>query len=165
MHMFGSLRRMRLLLPVALLLPIAIPAPAQSGDDIAKVVSLMNADGYNFNSTNSKSVWVIHFAGSNLKDIRAGVTISPQPAATLVVFVTVAAKRRLPVTTDFMRLLLEQNEKMDRVKIGFDSDGDLTVRIDARLRVTDAAEFKSIIDQAKNASDELYGMIEPQLTP
>ena len=78
---------------------------------------------------------------------------------------TVAAKRRLPVTTDFMRLLLEQNEKMDRVKIGFDSDGDLTVRIDARLRVTDAAEFKSIIDQAKNASDELYGMIEPQLTP
>jgi len=31
--------------------------------------------------------------------------------------------------------------------------------------VTDAQEFKSIVDQAKNASDELYGMIEPQLAP
>jgi hypothetical protein len=165
MEAFWPLRTMRLLLAAALLLPFAVSAAAQSGDDIAKVISLMNADGYNFNATNSKSVWVIHFAGSHLKDIRAGVTISPQPAATLVVFVTVAEKRRLPVTTDFMRLLLEQDEKMDRVKIGFDSEGDLTVRIDARLRVTDAAEFKSIVDQAKNASDELYGMIEPQLTP
>jgi hypothetical protein len=165
MRTFRSLRMMRLLLPVALLLPFALPAPAQSGDDIAKVVSLMNADGYNFNATNSKSVWAIHFAGNNLKDIRVGITISPQPAATLVVFVTVAQKRRLPTTTDFMRLLLEQNEKMDRVKIGFDSEGDLMVRVDARLRVTDAAEFKSIVDQAKNASDELYGMIESQLAP
>jgi hypothetical protein len=156
---------MRLVLPAALLLPFALPAPAQSGDDIAKVISLMNADGYNFNATNSKSVWAIHFAGNNVKDIRVGVTISPQPAATLVVFVTVAEKRRLPVTTDFMRLLLDQNEKMDRVKIGFDGEGDLMVRIDARLRVTDAAEFKSIVEQAKNASDELYGMIEPQLAP
>ena len=164
MQSFWPLRMMRLLLPMVLLL-FAVPAGAQSGDDIAKVISLMNADGYNFNATNSKSVWAIHFAGNNVKDIRVGVTISPQPAATLVVFVTVAEKRRLPVTTDFMRLLLEQNEKMDRVKIGFDGEGDLMVRIDARLRVTDAQEFKSIIDQAKNASDELYGMIEPQLAP
>lgn len=159
------LRMLRFLLPAALMLPFAVPAPAQSADDIAKVVSLMNADGYNFNKTKSSSVWVIHFAGINLKDIRVGVTISPKPAATLVVFVTVAEKRRLPVTTDFMRTLLEENEKMDRVKIGFDSEGDLAVRIDARLRVTDAEEFKSIVEQAKNASDELYGMIQPQLAP
>jgi len=163
MQAFWPQRMVRLLLPTALLL-FVLPARAQSGDDIAKVISLMNADGYNFNATNSKSVWAIHFTGSHLKDIRAGVTISPEPA-TLVVFVTVAEKRRLPVSTDFMRLLLEQNEKMDRVKIGFDGDGDLTVRIDARLRVTDAQEFKSIVEQAKNASDELYGMIEPQLAP
>lgn len=165
MRSLGVLRIARFILPVALLLSLATPAPAQSADDIAKVVSLMNADGYNRNNTKSNSVWVIHFAGIDLKDIRVGVTISPKPAATLVVFVTVAEKRRLPVTTDFMRTLLEENEKMDRVKIGFDSEGDLAVRIDARLRVTDAAEFKSIVDQAKNASDELYGMIEPQLTP
>ena len=165
MQAFRSSLVTRLLLSLALLQPFAVPARAQSGDDIAKVISLMNADGYNFNATNSKSVWAIHFKGNNLKDIRVGITVSPEPAATLVVFVTVAEKRRLPVTTDFMRKLLEEDEKMDRVKIGYDGDGDLTVRVDARLRVTDAQEFKSIVDQAKNASDELYGMIEPQLAP
>jgi hypothetical protein len=160
-----SARAIRLLLAVVLLLPFEATSRAQSSNDIAKVISLMNADGYTFNNTKSNSVWVIHFVGQNLKDIRVGITISPEATATLVAFVTVVEKRRLPVTTDFMRALLEQNQKMDRVKIGFDSDGDLALRIDAKLRVTDAAEFKSIVDQAKNASDELYGMIESQLAP
>lgn len=165
MQALGSSRVVRLLLSVVLLGIFAGAARAQSGDDIAKVISLMNADGYNFNTTKSKSVWAIHFAGTNLKDIRVGVTVSPEPNSTLVVWVTVAEKRRLPVTVDFMHMLLEQDEKMDRVKIGFDGDGDLTVRIDARLRVTDAQELKSIVDQVTRASDDLYGMVQPQLAP
>jgi hypothetical protein len=51
------------------------------------------------------------------------------------------------------------------VKVGLDADDDLSVRIDAPLRLADATEFKDIVTQIKNASDEIYGKIEPQLLP
>ena len=156
----------------AFLIPFAVPAAAQSSAaaaqssaaDAAKVVGLMQADSYTFHATNSPTVWTIHFAGTHIKDIKVVVAVGDGPDTTLVVFVTVAEKRRMPVTTDFMRNLLEQNHKLNRVKIGFDKDGDLEVDIDAKLRVTDAAEFKDIFTQVRDASDQIYGMIEPQLS-
>jgi len=157
--------RVRLLLLAALLVPVAAPAAAQSDADIAKVVSLMQAGNFNYQTTRSSSVWTIHFIGSHLKDIKVVVAVGGQSDINLVVFVTVTEKRRMPISTDFMRMLLEENHNLDRVKIGYDADGDLEVRVDAMLRVTDAAEFQSIINQVKTSSDEIYGTIEPQLLP
>lgn len=141
-----------------------LAARAQSAADIAKVVYLMQADNYSFKTTSSPSVWTIHFAGDHLKDIKVVVAIGSGNDAQIVVFVTVTPKSTMPVTTDFMRHLLEQNHNFDRVKIEYDGDDDLSVRIDAKLRVTDAAEFKEIVDQVKNVSDELYGDVESQLS-
>lgn len=155
----------RLLLSAALIVPFAVTAHSQSDADIAKVVSLMKADSYGYNTTSSSSVWSIHFTGTHLKDTKVVIALGGPPDSLLVVFVTVTEKRHMPVTTDFMRALLEENHKLDRVKIAYDADGDLEVRIDATLRVIDAEEFKTIVDQVKNASDELYGKIEPQLAP
>jgi hypothetical protein len=39
------------------------------------------------------------------------------------------------------------------------------VRIDAPLRIADATELHDIVTQIKNASDEIYGQIEPSLLP
>jgi hypothetical protein len=83
----------------------------------------------------------------------------------MVIFVTVVEKRRMPVTTDFLHTLLKFNHEFDRVKVGLDADDDLSVRIDAPLRLADAQEFHDIVTQIKNASDEIYGKIEPQLLP
>jgi hypothetical protein len=154
-------RSVRLLLLATLLSPLA--APAQSAADLAKVVSLMQADSYSYKTTTSPSVWTIHFAGDNLKDIKVVVAVGSGDDPAVIVFVTVTEKKTMPVTTDFMRTLLQQNHQMDRVKIAYDADGDLEVRIDATLRVTDAPEFKGIVDQVKNVSDELYGDIKSQL--
>jgi hypothetical protein len=151
----------------ALSMPVglAMPAFSQSAADDARVVGMMKSDGIAFNKTNSPSVWVIRSKGANLLDIKEVVALGGGTGddATLVVFVTLAEKKQVPASVDFMRTLLEQNHKMDRVKIGFDNDGDLEVRIDAMLRVTDAKEFKWIADQVMNASDQLYGMIQSQL--
>jgi hypothetical protein len=159
------MRPVRLLPLAALLLPLAVQSPTQSADVVAKVVSLMQADNYTYHNTNSPSVWTIHFTGAHLKDIKVVVAVGSGDDSSVIAFVTVTEKRRMPVTTDFMRTLLEENHKLDRVKVGYDADGDLEVRIDAMLRVTDAPEFKNIVDQVKNASDEIYGLIEPQLAP
>jgi hypothetical protein len=131
-----------------------------TNDSAAKVVNLMQVDSYNFQNTKSPNVWMIRFAGDHLKDIKVVVTVKD---STMVVFVTLVQNQRMPVTTDFMRTLLEQNHELDRVKVGYDRDGDLSVRIDGNVRVMDATEMRDIVNQVRNASDEIYGMIEPSL--
>lgn len=142
-------------------LPIASNAAGLSTTDSAtKVVNLMQADSYNFFNTKSPTVWMIPFAGDHLKNIRVVVTVKDQ---TMVVFATIVDNQHLPVTTDFMRTLLEENHELDRVKVGYDREGDLSVRIDGSVRVMDAAELRDIVNQVRNASDEIYGIIEPSL--
>jgi hypothetical protein len=159
-HRFARTARLWLLLSF-FLLPLGARAKSISTDDsAAKIVSLMRADSYNYLSTKSPSVWMIPFTGDHLKNIKVVVTVKD---STMVVFVTVAENQHLPVTTDFMRALLEQNHELGRVKVGYDHEGDLSVRIDGSVRVMDAAELREIVNQVKNASDEIYGMIEPSL--
>jgi hypothetical protein len=157
-------RTMRLLLLALLLCPAAGYLSAETANQNAeKALSLLRADNFDFRSTNSPTVWSIHFPGNHMKDIKVVVAVGDDPHTSLVVFVTVAEKKRLPITTDFMRALLKEAHNVDRVKIEFDRDEDLSVRIDAALRITDAAEFKFIVNQVEHVSDELYGMIQPQL--
>ena len=155
----------RLCLFAALLFSLVLPMAAQTSDQgIAKMVSLMQANNYNFVTTKSPTVWVIHFTGTHLKDIKVILALDTDNSQ-MVIFVTVVEKRRMPVTTDFLHQLLKYNHEFDRVKVGLDADDDLSVRIDAPLNIADASEFKDIVTQIKNASDEIYGKIEPQLLP
>jgi hypothetical protein len=155
----------RLCLFAALLFSLVLPMAAQTSDQgIAKMVSLMQANNYNFVTTKSPTVWVIHFTGTHLKDIKVILALDVDNNQ-MVIFVTVVEKRRMPVTTDFLHQLLKYNHEFDRVKVGLDADDDLSVRIDAPLRLADASEFNDIVTQIKNASDEIYGKIEPQLLP
>ncbi len=155
----------RLCLFAALLFSLVLPMAAQtSTEGVTKMVSLMQANNYNFITTKSPTVWVIHFTGTHLKDIKVILALDTDNDQ-MVIFVTVVEKRRMPVTTDFLHTLLKFNHEFDRVKVGLDADDDLSVRIDAPLRIADAAEFKDIVTQIKNASDEIYGKIEPQLYP
>jgi len=161
-------RVMRGTLGVALLTAVfslALPARAQSVDaNIAKVVRLMKADAYNYVASSSPSVWSIHFTGKNLTDIKVILAVATDQGSDLmVVFVTVAEKKRLPVTTDFMRKLLNENHTLDRVKVGYDADGDLFVRADSNVRVLDEAEFKDMVDQVEKSADEVYGIVQPSL--
>ncbi|HEX3891538.1 MAG TPA: hypothetical protein VHW46_03110 [Terracidiphilus sp.] len=157
---FAPWARLCLVLPVFLLPNGARAAGLSTTDSAAKVVTLMQADSYNFLNTKSPTVWMIPFAGDHLKDIRVVVTVKD---STMVVFATIVENQHMPVTIDFMRTLLEQNHELDRVKVGYDHEGDLSVRIDGSVRVMDAAELREIVTQVRNASDEIYGMIEPNL--
>jgi hypothetical protein len=165
MHSRRALSLARLCLYAALLLSLVLPMAAQtSSDGAAKMVSLMQANSYNFVTTRSPTVWVIHFTGTHLKDIKVVLALDTANNQ-MVIFVTVVEKRRMPVTTDFLHTLLKFNHEFDRVKVGLDADDDLSVRVDAPLRLADATEFHDIVNQIKNSSDEIYGKIEPQLLP
>jgi len=164
-----------LILMSAALLSAAPPLHAQTPADKAaaqalvdnteKLVRLMKEDGYSYIPTSSPTVFVIHFTGEHLKDIKVILAIGSDQDSDLVVFVTVTPKATMPPTTDFRFKLLKANHDYDQVKVGFDGDDDLSVRIDASMRLADATYLKNIVNQVKNASDEIYGDIQPSLLP
>jgi len=159
------LRFTRLCLFAALLFSFTLPMAAQSsGDGISKMTSLLQASNFNFKTTSSPSVWVIHFTGSHMNDIKVVLALDTANNQ-MVIFVTVVQKRRMPYTADFFHTLLKFNHQYDRVKVGLDADDDLSVRIDAPLNIADVQELRDIVNQVKNSSDEIYGTIEPQLLP
>ena len=160
-HTHGFARRLSLL-GVVLLAAIA-PALAQSASDNAtKLVELLKECGYDYRTTKSPTVWSVHFNGKHLKDVKVILAVNE---TLLVTFVTVVEKRRMPITVDFRGALLDYNHQYDRVKVLFDGDGDLSVRIDSSTRILDAGELRTVIEQVESASDEIYGKVEPKLLP
>jgi hypothetical protein len=148
----------------ATLLVLPSSALGQSANDGVKLVGLMQACKYDYHTTRSPVTWFIRFNGDHMKEIPVILSYGSDPVE-LVVFVTVVKKQRMPVNTDFMRTLLQQNHLFDRVKIAFDADGDLEVRTDSPFRLTDAQDLRDIVNQVKNTANEVYGVIEPNLLP
>jgi hypothetical protein len=141
---------------------------AQCQAAISKLTSMLTADGYTYYSTNSPTVFTVHLQRDHMQKIKLIMALgddAADPSASLVVFVTVVQRYRLPTDTEFRRKLLAMNHTFDSVKIGFDNDGDLSVRIDTSFRVIDASLLRAVIDQVAAASDEVYGQIETQLLP
>jgi hypothetical protein len=162
-----------LTLLTALLVGVGLTGPSQASAqstpvpqaNIDKMVSLMKANSFDYKTTTSPSVFVIHFTGKHLADIKVVLALGGDEDSDMVIFVTVVEKRRMPTTAEFRGHLLEQNHALNQVKVGFDADGDLSVRTDSSLRVCDARDFYNIVNQVKNASDDIYGQIQSQLLP
>lgn len=155
-----------LILLSAAVICAAPPLHAQSvSEKTDKLVRLLKEDGFDYHTTTSPSVFTIHFTGDHLKDIKVILAIGDDSDSDLVVFVTVTPKATMPTTADFRYQLLKFNHEFDQVKVGFDSDDDLSIRVDGSMRVADAAYLKAIVNQVKNSSDEIYGKIQPSLLP
>ncbi len=153
-----------LVLLSAALFAAAPPLQAQTVTEKAnKLVALMKADNLSYGATTSPTVFTIHFTGTNLKDIKVVLAVGGDEDSDLVVFVTVTPKATMPPTADFRYILLKADHEYDQVKVGFDGDDDLSVRIDGSLRVADATYLLNIVNQVKNSSDEIYGKIQPYL--
>ncbi len=142
----------------------AAPLHAQTTSDRAdKLVRLLKEDAYDYKTTTSPSVFVIHLVGDHMKDIKVVLAIGDDSDSDLVIFVTVTPKATMPTTADFRYTLLKFNHEYDQVKVGFDGDDDLSVRVDGSMRLADAAYIKVLVEQVKTASDEIYGKIQPSL--
>jgi hypothetical protein len=135
-------------------------AGAQEKTPAAKVARLLEESGYTYAKAQD-NIWVIAFKGKALSDFNVIVTTEQD---VVVLFVIVAEKKNTRVTADLMQMLLKLNGDFDRVKIGFDKDGDTFVRIDLGARVLDAQEFKVNVEQVAASADEVFSAIKPFLT-
>ena len=157
-----------LILFAAALFAVALPLHAQAtlSDKADKLVRLLKEDNFDYKTTSSPSVFVIHFTGTNLKDIKVILAlVGGDEDSDLVIFDTVTPKATMPATADFRHTLLKFNHEYDLIKVGFDGDDDLSVRVDGSMRLADAAYLRNLVNQVKNSSDAIYGKIQPSCCP
>lgn len=125
-----------------------------------KVAILLDKSGYSFRKA-SNNVWVVSFTGKQIADIQVVITTTPD---LLLAGITVAKKSRMRPTAEFFYKLLKLAHTYDLVKVGLDTDDDLFVRIEAKLRTMDVDEFKAYVKQTAAAADEIYGQIKPLIS-
>ena len=127
------------------------PACAQDNSS-EKVGTLLDQSGYTFTKVKS-NVWTINFTGKTLPKFKVIITTGPE---LVVMFVTLIPKDNFQLTSEAMYKILRVNHRLDRIKVGIDNDGDVSVRIDVSDRTLDLKEFKINIEQLAAASDETY---------
>jgi hypothetical protein len=134
-------------------------AAAADDADHAKIAQLLQGSGYHYVQKND-SVWYIEFERKSLGTFKV---IGASQQGLLVVFVTIARKARLDLSSDLSYKMLKLNHELDRIKVGIDDDGDAFVRVDLSIRTLDEEEFKLNIEQVANAAEEAYADIQPLL--
>ena len=131
------------------------PADAQTPGAAAvgvKIEQMLKATGFTY-KTHNPITWSIEFERKTIGKFRVIISNSED---IIVTFTTVTQKAKIRKTPQLMEALLSANHEYDYAKIGLDKDGDLFVRIDSPVRVTDSALLKSIIEQVANASGEIF---------
>lgn len=133
----------------------ASAAKGKSAVETGKVERLLDGTGYKF-VKRKPNVWSMAFAG---KTLGKSVVVLTETPKLLVIFTIVGTSAATDKTPQLMQILLRANSTFDYVKIGFDQDGDLFVRLDAPVRGTDSRQLKTDLDQLMSASDELAGQV------
>ena len=128
----------------------------------ARVAALLAASKYpSVRHTEPKqAVWSIARRTDARGEFKVVVTVQN---GILIVFVTVAEKANIRRVPELDQKLLKLNHDYDFVKIGIDGDEDLSLRIDAHLRLVDSTEFDYMVAQVVRATDLVFVALKPYL--
>lgn len=152
-----------ILISFALITLLAISASAQDKKVVldkasaTKIVQMLEDSGHVYGKA-ADNVWSVKFRGNNIDDI-AVITIGHE--GLLILVAVVAEKKDFKASPEMLMKLARLNDDYDRIKVGIDKDGDLFVRVDLTLRVTDSQEFKMNVEQVSAAADEIAAVIKP----
>jgi len=129
--------------------------PLQAQPEAARIEKMLKDAGLSY-KTHTPNTWSIEFERKTLGKFRVIVSTGSD---IVVTFAIIAKKANINKTPKLMETLLTANHEYDYVKIGFDNDGDLFVRVDNLMRTTDSREMKDTVNQVANASEELFQKI------
>ncbi|MBI3650393.1 MAG: hypothetical protein HY231_05030 [Acidobacteria bacterium] len=130
---------------------------AQTGKSTAvgKVPGLLEKSGFKAEKL-KEGVWQINFQGKNLKEFHLTITLIGEQ---LIMFVELANRDAVNLTSGLAVKLLELNDAMDTIKFAL-SEKSLYARIEAHERLLDVQELKYMISQMSAAIDEAYPQIK-----
>jgi hypothetical protein len=115
--------------------------------------------GYQYEQLNDR-VWKFLFTGRHMKEIDV---LAVWQGHLFILGVIMASRQYLKESTPLLEHLLLLNNNLDRVKIGYNSEHMLFVRVDLSLRMMDAQEFKEALDQVSAAADYIFSIIQPYI--
>ena len=153
------------LVSFALMILLAVSAfaqeqkPALDKASASKIVQMLEESGHTYGKA-SDNVWSVKFKGNNVEQVSV-IVIGHE--GMLILVSVLAEKKDFKASPELMMKLLRLNDDYDRLKVGIDDDGDMFVRIDLTLRVTDSQEFKVNVEQISAAADEITAVIKPFL--
>lgn len=130
-----------------------------TSDPVAKLAQLIQDSGFSYKQYND-SVWAVNFQGH-----KVAATAERNSDGPIVLFEVVRKKNTMRVTPEMMHKLLKMNHEFDFVKIYFDKDDDVSVRIDVSPRTLDLTEFKEHIKQIARVSNKVQVELKPFLIP
>ena len=139
--------------------PAGRAEPSVTTASAAKITQLIKGSDHAI-VAKTDTVWYGEWHGADLKDFKVVFAVEED---LLVTFVTVAAKAQFQKTPAFLEALLKFNSSLDFVKVGLDSDGDIFVRCDSRVRTLDASSFKAMMDQVAASANDVYKGVGPFL--
>jgi Putative bacterial sensory transduction regulator len=122
-------------------------------------MKMLKQSGYTY-KTHPSNTWSIELQRKNIGKIRVITSVG---ADIVVTFVVVAQKANIQKSVQFLETLASTNHEYDYVKIGLDKDGDLFLRIDTPSRLIDVKEFKRVVEQVGNSSDELFTRVSDSI--
>lgn len=125
----------------------------------AHMEQLMEECSYTY-TKHAPNVWTISFPGRALGEFKVIVTNTENAALVGVVLVRMQGREPAP---ELMRKLLKANHDRDYIKTFIDDDGDIGIRIESRMRVLDAEEFRANVNQVVRVADQVYAEIQPLL--
>jgi hypothetical protein len=125
----------------------------------AKVEQWLKQAG--FNSTKAAdNVWLVKSKGNALQDFN---TLIATNEGVVVIGVVMANKKDFKMSQDLLFKILKLAHDIDFIKIGFDNDDDLFVRLERKVRLLDFEEFKACYGEVTAAADTLFTGIKPFL--
>jgi hypothetical protein len=135
-------------------------SPARAEDpavaaNAAKLAQLLKQSGYTY-KTHPSNTWSIELQRKSIGKVRVITSVGSD---VVVTFAMLAQKANIQKTLPFLDTLATANHEYDYAKIGLDKDGDLFVRIDTPSRLIDVKEFKSVVEQVANTSDEVFAKV------
>jgi len=124
------------------------PLHAQSvADKTDKLVRLLKEDNYNYVTTSSPTVFVIHLTGTKPEGHQGPSWRSEAIRTAIWSSLSRDSKSDHASHGRFSPTpCLKPIHDYDQVKVGFDGDDDLSVRIDGSMRLADAAYLKVLVE-------------------
>jgi hypothetical protein len=132
------------------------PADPQRAAVSARVDAWLAQMGLNYRKTGA-TTWLAFSHGKEIADVPILIAAG---SSFVVVGTIVAKKDSFERSLDLMFKLLRLNHSADFVKVGFDDDEDLFVRVELRSEQTDSKQFKNMIDDVTKTADEAQKVVK-----
>ena len=130
---------------------------AAPGSFEAKVESLINQSGYQFQKVKSNS-WYAVLQGREMAEMRL---ILGAGQASIAMGVVVAPRRNLKLSTEALFKLLKLSYELNYVSVVIDSDDDLLVMTQRKEAWLTPDEFSETLSQVTAAAERTYAAMKP----